>query len=92
LLRADATDRAAPDIFLSAAAALAGPARGAELWGPVPAPMERRAGRWRAQLLVQAPDRTTLHRFLDRWAPALETLREARRVRWSLDVDPMEMY
>ena len=92
LLRAEATDRAAPDAFLAAAVALAGRNPDLDLWGPVPAPMERRAGRWRAQLLIRTRERAILHRFLDRWAPGLETLKEARRVRWSLDVDPMEMY
>jgi primosomal protein N' (replication factor Y) len=92
LLRAEATDRAAPDAFLAAAVALAGRNPDLDLWGPVPAPMERRAGRWRAQLLIRTRERALLHRFLDGWAPGLETLKEARRVRWSLDVDPMEMY
>ena len=59
---------------------------------PVPAPMERRAGRHRAQLLVQAGKRGTLHDFLRHWLPALEQSRLGKRVRWSLDVDPLDMY
>ncbi len=59
--------------------------------GPVPAPMERRAGRFRAQLLLQSDERAPLHGLLMPWLEELETLKSARRVRWSLDVDPQEM-
>jgi primosomal protein N' (replication factor Y) len=60
------------------------------LLGPVPAPMARRAGRYRWQLFVESGRRGPLHRFLESWLPKLEALRSARRVRWSLDVDPQE--
>jgi primosomal protein N' (replication factor Y) len=33
-----------------------------------------------------------LHRFLDRWLPTVEALPEARRTRWALDVDPLELF
>ncbi|MET1081198.1 MAG: primosomal protein N' [Pseudomonas sp.] len=65
---------------------------GIELLGPVPAPMERRAGRYRAQLLLQANARAPLHRLLGAWLPILERLPGARQVRWSLDVDPIDLY
>ncbi len=64
---------------------------GLEFWGPVPAPMERRAGRFRAHLLIQADERPRLQRFLSSWIPGLYKLKAARQVRWSLDVDPQEM-
>ena len=93
LLRAEAPDAEAARAFLGAAAGVAGPRPAAvELWGPVPAPMERRAGRYRFQLLVQAASREALHPFLDGWLPEVGALREGRRVRWSLDVDPQDMY
>jgi primosomal protein N' (replication factor Y) len=53
--------------------------------------MERRAGRVRAQLLLEAASRAPLHRWLGEWVPRLEALPSARQVRWSLDVDPQEM-
>jgi primosomal protein N' (replication factor Y) len=65
---------------------------GIELLGPVPAPMERRAGRFRAQLLVQASARAPLHRLLNSWMLALEQMPSGRQVRWSLDVDPVDLY
>ena len=93
LLRAEAVDPERALAFLNTARALAEPiAEGLELLGPVPAPMERRAGRYRAHLLVQAAQRQTLHRFLNRWIALLWAERQDRQVRWSLDVDPMELY
>jgi primosomal protein N' (replication factor Y) len=64
---------------------------GVEIWGPVPAPMERRAGRFRAHLLVQGESRPGIQALLTRWLPELRGLKSSRRVRWSVDVDPQEM-
>ena len=90
LLRAEAVDRSTPMDFLAAAAGQAPDIQGVECIGPYPAPMERRAGRYRAQLMVQAVERRNLQGFLDGWLPRLATLPSARRVRWSVDVDPAE--
>lgn len=65
---------------------------GVELLGPVPAPMERRAGRFRAQLLLQANARAPLHKLLSAWLPQVEALPGSRTVRWSLDVDPIDLF
>jgi primosomal protein N' (replication factor Y) len=54
--------------------------------------MARRADRHHAQLLAESVDRAALHRLLERWIPVLEALPEARRVRWALDVDPLELF
>lgn len=62
------------------------------LLGPAPAAMARRADRHHAQLLVESGDRGALHRLLEQWLPAIEALPEARRVRWALDVDPLELF
>ncbi len=91
LLRAEATKEDAPRRFLDAAASSAKPGAGLEFWGPVPAPMERRGGRYRAHLLIQADERPKLQRFLSGWVSGLYKLKEARQVRWSLDVDPQEL-
>ena len=93
LVRAEAPQREAPQSFLrdAAACASARPHPGVSVLGPVPSPMERRAGRYRAQLLVDATSRGTLQRFLPEWIAALEALPSARRIRWSVDVDPQEM-
>jgi primosomal protein N' (replication factor Y) (superfamily II helicase) len=94
LLRAEAPSAAAPQNFLESALPLLATACGpqVEVLGPVPAPMERRAGRYRAQLLLLAPQRAPLQSGLARALPQLQTLRQTRRVRWSIDVDPSETY
>ncbi|WP_243042667.1 primosomal protein N' [Dyella sedimenti] len=91
LLRADAHQREHVDAFLAeAASGLAGaPVR---LAGPMPAPMPLRAGRHRGQLLIEADSRAVLHAALRPWFRTLSTLPPARRVRWSLDVDPIDLY
>lgn len=91
LLRADAHQREHVDAFLAEAAnALAG--KPLQLAGPMPAPMPLRAGRHRGQLLIEAETRSALHGALRPWYPTLSTLPSARRVRWSLDVDPIDLY
>ncbi len=92
LLRAESPGNGAALEFLHAARALAGAPEDVEIMEPAPAPMEKRAGRFRAQLLVQAANRKPLHVFLDRFVRDIAALKAARRVRWSLDVDPGEMY
>ncbi|MCB1858394.1 MAG: primosomal protein N' [Gammaproteobacteria bacterium] len=94
LIRAEANREALPLAFLDDAKkeAVEMETKGVELWGPVPAPMERRAGRHRAHLLLQADRRSDLHHFLSRWVIQLSTLKSSRQVRWSVDVDPQEMY
>ena len=93
LVRAEALQRDAPQSFLrdAGACASARPHPGVSVLGPVPSPMERRAGRYRAQLLVDATSRGALQRFLPEWIAELESLPSARKVRWSVDVDPQEM-
>ena len=59
---------------------------------PIPAPMERRAGRFRAQLLIQAKDRKALARVIRKTIHKVAESRIAGRVRWSIDVDPIDLY
>ncbi len=94
VLRAEAAQREAPIAFLDRARELAESmlTAGVEVLGPAAAPMERRAGHYRAQLLLHAPTHSPLQRLFGRWLPAIEDLPEARRVRWSLDVDPLELF
>jgi len=94
LLRAEATGAEHPWVFLDTARQLAESrlSNSLQLWGPVAAPMERRAGRYRAQLLLQTSNRSELQQLLKHWVPQLETLKQARRVRWSIDVDPVDMF
>ncbi len=60
-----------------------------EVYGVVPAAMPKRANHHRAQLLVQSDKRKSLQEFLRAWKPSLDAL-PAQKLRWSLDVDPMD--
>ncbi len=62
------------------------------IWGPVSAPMARRAGKFRVQLLISSKHRPVLQRCLKRLLPDIEKLKSKQQVRWSLDVDPLEMF
>lgn len=93
LLRAEANLAQTAEDFLQLAADLALKYQlPVEILGPVPAAMERRAGRYRAQLLLLAEQRATLHSLLTPWLQQLELLPAARKVRWSIDVDPLDMF
>ena len=59
--------------------------------GPLPSPMQRRAGRFRFQLLVSAPDRRSAQVAARRIAGAAEAIPARRGLNWSLDVDPQEV-
>ena len=63
-----------------------------EIFDPVPSPLERKAGRYRAQLLVSSRAYSPLHNFLEHWLQDLGKLKEGRNLRWSVDIDPIEMY
>ncbi|MBI4006231.1 MAG: primosomal protein N', partial [Gammaproteobacteria bacterium] len=62
-----------------------------EIFGPIASPIEKRAGRYRMQLLLQSTDRSRLRQILEPWVKILEQIPSARKVRWSLDVDPQDM-
>jgi primosomal protein N' (replication factor Y) len=93
VLRAESEDEGAALAFLRAArdAANALGIQGVRLLGPAPAVMERRAGRFRAQLLLECPQRGPLHQLLAAWLPLVDALPRPRRVRCALDVDPVEV-
>ena len=61
------------------------------LLGPFPAPMERRNGRFRQQMQIMSHERNSLHRVLDPLVHFLEGLKGIQKVRWNLDIDPIDM-
>ncbi|MEO8019457.1 MAG: primosomal protein N' [Pseudomonadota bacterium] len=91
-LRASATALAPAVEFLRAARQLAGRVRDVKVLGPAPAAMARRAARYHAQLLLESPERAPLHRLLNEWLPRVEALKAPRDLRWSLDVDPLDLF
>jgi primosomal protein N' (replication factor Y) len=94
LMRAESTKAEEPERFLEQAARLGRELNNngsIEFWGPVPAPMARRAGMTRAHLLIQSSQRLVLQQWLGGWVLAIDAIPTSRRVRWSVDVDPQEM-
>ena len=70
----------------------ASPLKDDALWimGPVPALQAKRGGRFRWQLLLQHPSRQLLQRLIKTSQPLINTLPQARKVKWTLDVDPID--
>jgi len=93
IFRAEAVDRHSPQDFLQQVRdRLASLAHAQiQLYDAMPAPMEKRAGRFRAQLIVQASNRAALQAFLASGLEQIENIK-ASKVRWSLDVDPIDTY
>lgn len=62
-----------------------------ELNQPLPSPMEKRAGRFRAQMLLKSKARKPLQQLLSAACQQIETSKTIRRVKWSIDVDPQDL-
>ena len=91
LLRASTRSSQGALQFLAGARTLLAAAPPVRVLGPVACAMARRAGRHYAQLLLESPERTALHRFIDAWLPRVEELARSQRVRYVLDVDPIDI-
>jgi len=97
LLRVESTSQEQIDEFSAAALltlqALAEVSSGqVQVWGPVPAPMARKAKRLRVQILLQSSQRSALQSVLRTWHLTCAALPKKRTLRWSLDVDPQELF
>ena len=91
LLRAEATQLEPVEEFLRQAANKARRIAGkVTVYDPVRPQMERLKGMERSQLLIQADNRQGLQQFLQAWVAELRTLPQGNKVRWSVDVDPLE--
>lgn len=96
LLRAESPHQAQALQFLRKARHDIQPQDGVRLMDAVPAPMERRAGKFRAQLLICANQRSRLNNTLAQWLHLIAVDKDAKRiansVRWSVDIDPLDHY
>lgn len=59
--------------------------------GPTPAPLAKRAGKYRWQLLLQTQQRSTMQKLLSSAKPAIQMLPAAKKVRWTLDIEPQDL-
>ena len=61
-----------------------------EIWGPVPAVIEKKANYYYFNLYLQSINRNQLHRVIKTFYKHLETIKVSSSVRWFLDVDPTD--
>jgi primosomal protein N' (replication factor Y) (superfamily II helicase) len=94
LFRARAMKEEIPEQFLQAVKNLTASLQNKNItiFGPIPSPMPRKKGYYNFQLLLQSSNRASLQKLLDELTPKIEELKLSRKVKWSLDVDPLEMY
>jgi primosomal protein N' (replication factor Y) len=92
MLRAEAPQIADSLAFLATARAWPQLAEHGDvmLYDPVPMRLARRANLERAQLLIESSSRRALQFFLADWGAALEAIKSPSKLRWHLEVDPLE--
>jgi primosomal protein N' (replication factor Y) len=61
-----------------------------EMNGPFPSLIEKRQGRFRFMLICSHQKRAPLHEALRQSLPFLQSLHQASKVRWSVDIDPTD--
>ena len=61
-----------------------------DIWGPIPAPMERKAGRYQAHVVLLSQDRAKMHFYLRHWWQQLLHLKPSH-MKLTIDVDPQEL-
>lgn len=93
VIRAEAKDRSQAMAFLQMASELLHQSAQEEvlILGPVPTIMEKKGGRYRAQLLLTSASRKPLHQLLDWHTDTISRHKLARKCRWSIDIDPMDL-
>ncbi|HSI24243.1 MAG TPA: primosomal protein N' [Methylotenera sp.] len=91
LLRAEAAEFSLVNQFLTVAGNLARQLNSdVTIYDVIRPQMERLKSMERGQLLLQANTRQALQRLLKMWMPEIRALPMANKVRWSLDIDPLE--
>ncbi|WP_028762518.1 primosomal protein N' [Shewanella colwelliana] len=91
LLRAEAHRPEDADEFLNQVAAILPQNDNCEVIGPMPAPMDKKAGKFRRQLMFQTKERSQLQHSFEVALPQIEALPLAKKCRWSLDRDPQDL-
>lgn len=94
LMRTDCPDADAGEQFLKDLRNRCEPRlpAGARLIGPLPSPMQRRAGKYRSQLLLAAADRRGAQAAAGLLVANAEELPARRGLKWSIDVDPQDLF
>ncbi|QIZ77962.1 primosomal protein N' [Ferrimonas lipolytica] len=90
LLRAESTYAEQAKGFILQAKSLL-PDNEVQMIGPMPSPLERKAGKYRFQALILAPTRPILQTTLEPWLQQLQQLESGRKCRWNLERDPQDL-
>ncbi|WP_180080140.1 primosomal protein N' [Acinetobacter sp. YH12201] len=61
-----------------------------DIWGPIPAPMERKAGRYQAHMVLLSQDRARLHFYIRTWWQNM-LHEKPSNMKLTLDIDPQEL-
>lgn len=61
-----------------------------DIWGPIPAPMERKAGRYQAHMVLLSQDRARLHFYMRNWWQNM-LHHKPSSMKLTLDIDPQEL-
>ena len=93
MVRSDCSDASAGEQFLARLRQRLEPAlpAGCRLIGPLPAPLQRRAGKFRHQLLLNAPDRRSIQSAASRLVALAGDLPQRHGLNWSVDIDPLDL-
>ena len=90
MIQAEAKAAEPPERFLQQVAAWVQQQSAAiTCWGPVPAPMARRVGKYRIHLLLQSADRPCVQNLVRALRAYVQAQPVPRGVSWSLDIDPI---
>lgn len=89
LFRAEANYPSYPEKFLRVLAEY--PLVNCQFAGPVPAAMEKKAGKFRYHLILQAKSRKELHIAILQLLTFIPNNEWQSKVRWSLDIDPIDL-
>lgn len=94
IVRSDCRDAETGERFLAdvRSACSAALPHGATLIGPLPSPMQRRAGKFRAQLLLRAPTRAAAQQAAHLLVETAQQLPARSDLRWSIDIDPQDVF
>jgi len=88
LIRAEANYPSYPSEFLRILAGLN--LADCDIAGPVPAAMEKKAGKYRFHLIIKSSDRKRLHQAVNQVLAMIPHYDISKKVRWTLDIDPID--
>ncbi|MGX9461687.1 primosomal protein N' [Shewanella sp. A14] len=91
LIRAEAHLAEDADAFLARTSELLPQDPDFEVIGPIPAPLDRKAGKYRRQLILQAKSRQRLQTEFERVLTQIEQIPESKKCRWNIDRDPQDL-